>query len=122
MIKVLIKANARYPVNRKKIRALVKDVLGKHGLEKDIEVSILIAGDRKMKALNSQYRKINKPTNVLSFPLKENKFPDKTLRLGDIAISFPQARKQAAEENILLDEEINRLIKHGLLSLLGLEE
>ena len=70
MIKVLIKANARYPVNRKKIRALVKDVLGKHGLEKDIEVSILIAGDRKMKALNSQYRKINKPTNVLSFPLK----------------------------------------------------
>ncbi|MFC1711296.1 rRNA maturation RNase YbeY [Patescibacteria group bacterium] len=120
MIKVLINSSSRFPVNRVRIKKLVKSVLGEHGVEKDIEVSILFAGDRKMKALNTKYRKIKETTDVLSFPLSENKFPDKVLRLGDIIISYPQVRKQAALYNILVDEEIDKLVKHGILSLLGL--
>lgn len=120
MIRVLINASARYPVERKRIRLLVKKILGRSGFEKNIEVSIFFAGDRKMKKLNLAYRKKNETTDILSFPLKGAKFPDKILRLGDIVISYPQARKQAMENNLTMDEEMDRLIEHGLLSLLGL--
>lgn len=121
MIRVLINSSFRYPVDRKRIRALVKEILGEYALEKDIEVSILFCGNRKIKALNLTYRKINQATDVLSFPLKGTKFPDNVLRLGDIIISYPQARKQAAENNLMVDQEIDRLVKHGLLNLLGLK-
>lgn len=121
MIKILFNSNSRYPLARKRIKDLIKTVLGEYGNDKDVEISILVCGDRKMKSLNSAYRKINKTTNVLSFPLEENKFPDGILRLGDIVISYPQARNQALKNNSTIDEEIDKLIKHGLLSLLGLE-
>lgn len=121
MIKVLINCSSRYPIDRKRIRLLIKKILGDQMEEKDIEISILFAGDRKMKALNLTHRKVNETTDVLSFPLKGSKFPDNVLRLGDIVISYPQARKQAAENNLTVDEEIDKLIEHGLLSLLGLK-
>lgn len=121
MIKVLINCSSRYPIDRKRIRLLIKKILGNQVEEKDIEISIFFAGDRKMKALNLTYRKVNETTDVLSFPLKGSKFPDNVLRLGDIVISYPQARKQAAENNLTVDEEIDKLIEHGLLSLLGLK-
>ena len=122
MIKILFKANSRYPLARKRIRRLIKNVLGKYGEGKNIEISVFVCGDRKMKALNSHYRKIDKTTDVLSFPLKEKQFPDGFLRFGDIVISYPLARKQANQNNLTVDEEIDRLIKHGVLSLLGLED
>lgn len=121
MTKILFNSNSRYPLARKRIKDLIKTVLGEYGNDKDVEISILVCGDRKMKSLNSAYRKINKTTNVLSFPLEENKFPDGILRLGDIVISYPQVRNQALKNNSTIDEEIDKLIKHGLLSLLGLE-
>jgi probable rRNA maturation factor len=122
MIKVLINSSSHYPVSRKRVRKLIKNILGEYGINKNIEVSILFAGDRKVKSLNQQYRKIAATTDVLSFPLQDTKFPDNVLRLGDIVISYPQARKQAREKNILVDEEIDKLVKHGLLSLLGLHD
>lgn len=121
-IKVLINASTRYPVNRKKIRDCVNKALGEFADAKEIEVSILFCGDRLMTKLNEVYLKRKGTTDVLSFPLKETKYPDNVLRLGDIIISYPQARKQASERNHLVDEEIDKLVNHGILSLLGLEE
>lgn len=123
MIKILIKADSRYPVERKRIRQKIKQILGKKGLTQDTEVSILFIGDRKMKSLNKKYRGKSETTDVLSFPLNEGGHPfpaEETLRLGDIVISYPQARKQAGEYNVLVDEEIDRLVEHGLLHLLGI--
>lgn len=122
MIRVLINASSRYPADRQRIRALVKKILGEYGQEREVEISILFAGDRKMKQLNSAYRQVKETTDVLSFPLKEADFPDKVIRFGDVVISYPQARKQAQELNLTVDEEIDRLIEHGLLSLLGLKK
>ena len=68
-----------------------------------------------MKRLNSKFRGKNSTTDVLSFPLAENF----ERHLGDIVISLPQARKQAREFGSRLQEELLRLLIHGLLHLLG---
>ena len=46
--------------------------------------------------------------------------PDGILRLGDIVVSYPVARRQAGEHNLLVDNEIKILVKHGMLHLLGI--
>ena len=123
MIKVLIQTDSRYPVDRKRIREKVKQVLQSKGVTSDTEVSLLFVGDRKMKELNRKYRGKDETTDVLSFVQEEGEidFPrSKSLSLGDVIVSFPQVRKQAAQYNVLLDEEIDKLVEHGLLHLLGI--
>lgn len=80
---------------------------------KDCEVSILLTVDEEIKELNRQYRKINKPTDVLSFPMEDGYL------LGDIVISMDTAEEQAKEFEVSLEEEASRLLIHGLLHLLG---
>lgn len=118
MAKVLIQASSRYPIERKRIRKAVEKILHRFGLEEDVEIGVNFVGERKIRALNKTYRKIDQPTDVLSFPISE-KSPDQVLYLGDVVISYPQARKQAAENNLTVDEEIDKLVAHGVLSLLG---
>jgi len=78
--------------------------------------------------LNKTYRHVDKTTDVLSFPLNDSaqfskaqfiESPDDVLRLGDIVISFPQARLMAISENKLVDDEIVFLALHGLDHLMG---
>lgn len=129
MIRSLIKTDSRFPINRKRIRQAVASVLRENGVRGEIEVSIVVVGDRKMKALNKQYFKRKETASILSFPLENTSedtglgfanSPDEILRLGDIVISYPQALKKAAEKNILVDEAIDSLIKHGMNCLLGI--
>lgn len=92
------------------------------------EVGVSIIGDRRMKQLNNQYRKLDETTDVLSFPLNDSSVtavpfqdsPDRVLRLGDIVVSYPQAVDEAAEENKLVDDKIIELILHGLNHLMGI--
>lgn len=128
MVTVTIQTESRYPINRKKITKAVQDFLvGK--IESDADVSISIIGDRKMLYLNSTYRQKDYPTDVLSFPLQEmGKYsdvpfvtpPDDILHLGDIVVSYPQAVREAGEENKMVDDVVEFLILHGLNHLLGI--
>lgn len=79
-----------------------------------------------MRALNRRYRGMDKTTDVLSFPQQEFSPPlprgvsiESSLLLGDIVISLPQAARQAVEYGAPLQEELERLIIHGLLHLAG---
>ena len=74
------------------------------------EVSILIAGNRRIQELNRRFRKKNKPTDVLSFPRSPG---------GDIAISAAIAAQNAARYGHMPAEEIKVLILHGMLHLAG---
>jgi probable rRNA maturation factor len=128
MVTVTIQTESRYPIARKRITKAVSDFLvGK--IESDADVSISIVGDRKMLALNKEYRQKDYPTDVLSFPLQEmGKYsdvsfvgpPDDILHLGDIVVSYPQAVREAGEENKMVDDVIEFLILHGLNHLLGI--
>ncbi len=126
--RILIKADSRFSVNRKKVRELVALILKDNNIETEVEVSILVGGDRKMKSLNKEYFEKTTTTSVLSFPLESISggsglgfadSPDEILRLGDIVISYPQALERAVGKNILVDEEIENLIRHGMKHLLG---
>ncbi len=76
----------------------------------------LVTSDREIRRLNRKFRRQDRPTDVLSFPAAgQNGF------LGDIAISFPTARRQAAEYGLRVDQEIEILMLHGLLHLLGMD-
>lgn len=127
MISVLFQTETHYPVNRKKIKQAIVASLEQQ-VKRDTEVSVSIVGDRRMKQLNQQYRKIDETTDVLSFSLNESTVnnapfiepPDGILRLGDIIVSYPQAVSQATEENAMVDDTIIVLTLHGLNHLLGI--
>ena len=122
-VKVLIFVESRYKVNRKRIKSTVSFVIEDQGVKSFLEVSIAIVGDRKMKDLNKKYRQKDSTTNILSFPLAEGEntyLPEGIVRLGDIVISYPQVIREAAREEILVDDKIETLVSHGMLHLLGL--
>jgi probable rRNA maturation factor len=89
------------------------------------EVSVLMTNNQVIKKLNLKYRKLNKPTDVLSFPayskkeLTKLKVSKQMPNLGDIVISHQLAQSQALEYGHSLKREISFLFVHGLLHLLG---
>ena len=134
MSRILIFCESRFPINRKKIRQSVIEYLSDK-ISADYEVGVNIVGDRKMKQLNNQYRKIDQTCSVLSFSLNDpavstrqeitsgfssdKSSPDKILRLGDVVVSYPQTVLLSAETNRLVDHMVKELVEHGLDHLLG---
>ena len=90
------------------------------------ELSILFTDDEEIQLLNRQYRSKDKPTDVLSFPQYDDEDPlvgeaAGRLLLGDVVISVVTAERQAAELGATLQEELLRLLIHGVLHLVGYE-
>lgn len=86
----------------------------------EAELSILLCDDETIRELNREYRKKNKATDVLAFPMQEGSGPqlDSGL-LGDVVVSLPTARRQAAQHDRPIIQEVTFLLAHGLLHLLG---
>lgn len=124
MIKVLIKADSKYPIDRKRIKKVVDEFFQKMEVDSDMMVGLMVVGDRKMKELNLKYLGVEGTTDVLSFSQTEEKEkfvePTEALYLGDVVVSWPQAIKQALERNITVDDEVDFLVQHGLLHLMGI--
>lgn len=86
------------------------------------EVSIAVVDIEEMTSLNEQYRDKTGPTDVLSFPCDDPtdmSTPDQPITLGDIIIAPDIALSQAAEYGHTAEEELNLLLVHGVLHLLG---
>ena len=84
--------------------------------------NIIFITDTEIQKINKQYRNQDKPTDVISFALEENKKEQAFLKervLGDIYISIDRAKKQADDYNHSLKRELCFLAVHGLLHLLG---
>ncbi|MBN1335215.1 MAG: rRNA maturation RNase YbeY [Deltaproteobacteria bacterium] len=84
------------------------------------ELSVLLCDDRFIHALNLQWRGVDAPTDVLSFAMREGEGadPDDPV-LGDIVISVEAARRQSAEHGHSAAREVQALLAHGLLHLVG---
>jgi len=127
MFKVNCIIEPHYPVATKFLRSSVHKILDLLKMKSNTEVSVSIIGDRKMKLLNTQFASTTETTDVLSFSQIEtmpaSNFVDsvssKYLYIGDIAISYPQAIKNAIKDEDLVDTAIQKLLVHGLLHLLG---
>ena len=95
------------------------------GFEKPAELSILLTDDEEIHELNRQYRGIDRPTDVLSFSQIEGEdftSSDESVQLGDIVISVETAQRQADARGRLLSEELELLVAHGVLHLLGYDD
>src|SRR5262249_14805629 len=88
----------------------------------DAELSLLLCDDRVMRRLNREHRRIDRPTDVLAFPMREGQ-PIVSMRdtLGDIAISWPTTKRQARDHGWAADRELCLLLAHGVLHLLGFD-
>jgi probable rRNA maturation factor len=83
----------------------------------ECELSIVLTGDEQIRKLNRDYRRKNRPTDVLAFSQREGELGDSAGRLlGDVVVSVPTARRQASS-GIL--SEVTWLVAHGLLHLVG---
>ena len=125
MITTNLFVGSRYPINRKKIRNKVKEVLKKNNIER-AQVDVSIVGKRKIKELNEEKLKHKEITDVLSFPQHEkNKLDDFPLpanlppHLGDVVICFPEAVRTAKRYGKMVDDQICFYLEHGLMHLLG---
>jgi probable rRNA maturation factor len=89
----------------------------------DAELAVMLTDDSGIRTLNANWRGIDKPTNVLSFPaLQPETAPtgdDPPRMLGDIAIAYETMRKEAAEEHKPFDHHLSHLAVHGFLHLIG---
>ena len=89
----------------------------------DGEVSVLLTDDAAIRLLNRDWRGIDKPTNVLSFPALPPTGPsgpdDAPRMLGDIAIAYQTTRREADEEEKPFDHHLSHLAVHGFLHLIG---
>ncbi len=83
------------------------------------EVAVLLCDDKRIAELNGRYRGKSGPTDVLSFPREEKIAAGRVT--GDVAISLPMLRRNAASFGVTEDEELKRLLAHGMLHLAGMD-
>jgi probable rRNA maturation factor len=82
------------------------------------EVAVMLTDDETIRALNRDWRKIDKPTNVLSFPAPRT--PDIGVpHLGDIVVAYETLAREAADEGKLFSQHLAHLTVHGFLHLMG---
>lgn len=106
----------------------VQEVLEKAAeIEKlpDVSLSLTLVSKERIQEINREYRQKDTPTDVLSFPLFENRAEwgkedwEDSIELGDIIVSLPVAADQAIEYGHSLLRETSFLVVHGFLHLLG---
>lgn len=95
--------------------------------DSQLELTILLADDQKLKELNLEYREIDKPTNVLSFPyinidrsnINASILNHDSLYLGDIALSYETIERESIEQNKIFKDHLIHMLVHGILHVFG---
>ena len=106
---------AKTTARRLKLKAArILKILGRDAAE----LSLVLTGNSEIRELNRRYRHKNEPTDVLSFPLGDH-LPGGHALLGDVIISVERAKSQARERGKTMEAELETLLIHGILHLLG---
>lgn len=106
------------------LRRLGQDVLDRHGVIGRIDSTLMVMSNGAIRRLNREFRSIDKPTDVLSFPTyatidQIHREDDRPLYLGDLAISLEKVQRQALNYGHSFEREFAFLFVHGMLHLLG---
>ncbi len=113
-------------VDTRRISGVVRQTIGTDRLEEKLELGLVIVDDAQIRDLNRQFRQVDSPTDVLAFAMMEGESPKLENRappvyLGDVIISFPRAESQARETGHPVEDEVDLLVVHGVLHLLGFD-
>ena len=117
-------------VTKSWLRMVARQALQFEDPDESSSISLVIADDETLRGLNLEYRGLDEITDVLSFSLLEAvddghpgggfpAHPDEAAHMGEIVISYPQAKRQAREARKPLKVELALLVVHGVLHLLG---
>lgn len=113
------------------LRRAAQAALAQAGAVPTSELTIVVTGDRRIRELNRRYLGEDRPTDVLAFPagpqaplrVAQGKLfvtaPEAAAYLGDIILSYPRAREQAEAAGHPVEAELQLLVVHGVLHLLG---
>ena len=128
-INILIEEDLEIAVDVECLQKIVETTLAAENAPSNIEISLVITGQERIQELNREYRGQDRPTDVLSFSMTEQKVdedmvpflgpPDGMLHLGEVIISYPQALIQAEEGILSIRKEMAVLAVHGVLHILG---
>jgi probable rRNA maturation factor len=119
MITIQIKRNVRLPVDKSILVHAAQLALKMTETDNKSDLGIVIGNDALLHQLNLKFRQVDSATDVLSFPSDEVDPDTSDLYLGDIVISLPRAEEQASTEGHSLADELQLLVVHGALHLLG---
>ena len=117
-------------VDLKEVRAILKKIVSYYGEKRDFSVTFVT--DNEIQELNREYREIDAPTDILTFRLDDApsfpiSFEEEDVdflnneEMGDIFISLDTMRRNAEEFGVKNEEELSRLLLHGILHLRGLD-
>ncbi len=101
------------------LKNAARTALKEQSAPENASLTILLTNDEDIRTLNRDYRGFDKPTDVLSFEANEHNPETGFLYLGDIVISMQRAAKQAKNGGHPLEAEVQLLVIHGILHLLG---
>jgi probable rRNA maturation factor len=122
---IAIETDVSVPLDR--LRSAITYVLEAHDVAAGTGLSFVITDDDTIRQMNRQFRAVDAPTDVLSFPADPSPMPgdmkikgeDEEPYLGDLVLSLPYIQRQAAAEGHTLSDEITLAVIHGTLHLLG---
>lgn len=120
-------SSAWEPLVRKAAEAAIAESAFPDLIESDraVEMSVSLAGDDAVRALNAKWRGKDKPTNVLSFPMADDldfarsNVAGPELLLGDIILAHGVCESEAADKGVSFEQHATHLLVHGTLHLLG---
>jgi|SRR4249919_1708644 len=134
MLEIALEADAEWDSSRpweKLIRAAAEAAIAESAFPQlttsgqPVELSVRLAGDQEVRALNAKWRGKDQVTNVLSFPLANAddfqcaNIPERELLLGDIVMAHGVCEAEAAEKGVSVQDHATHLLVHGTLHLLG---
>lgn len=110
-----------YVLNQQRLKTAATVVLSRHNIQSGTGVGVVIETNQAITKLNKQYRAIDAPTDVLTFPAEAPPVidPDEVPYLGDIIIAFAYAQSQAERLGHNVEDNLVLLVVHGTLHLLG---
>jgi probable rRNA maturation factor len=115
----MVTIESKYKIPVQVLKRAVRATLLHQKKSHDADLSIVLTDDKRLQQLNRDYLGIDAPTDVLSFPASESDPETGAQYLGDILISIPRAKAQAKVADHALESEVQLLVVHGVLHLLG---
>jgi probable rRNA maturation factor len=115
----MINIESEFPFPKNLLERAANAALEHESLSLDSELSIILTNDARLHELNLNYLGVDAPTDVLSFPASETDPETGARYIGDILISIPRAQAQAEIAGHPLESEVQLLVVHGVLHLLG---
>jgi probable rRNA maturation factor len=106
-------------LNLSRLKNLIGLIFRNENIDAQTQLNVIITNNQYLQELNKKFRNVNNATDVLSFPFNSEFLPKGISLLGDVYISLEKAKEQANEYSVPLQNEVERLMIHGILHLVG---